>query len=161
MNTLKYGEKDERTHLWTGNSCSSTFIRTSVNVFSFLQIIMLQQTRPAGLKGTVQWQLRRVKIGINRSNMTNCLAGKCSLPCPNAHHHERSINFSASLVHFNTIPTGRASKHYSVGLILLQRPNSDAVAAQRRSIPKCAVKTSAVIITASVCPKMYIFLATW
>ncbi len=82
-------------------------------------------------KGTVKWQLRWVKIGINQSNMTNCLAGKCSLPCPNGHHHERSINFSASLVHFNTIPTGWVSKHYSVGLILSQRLRSDAVAAQR------------------------------
>jgi hypothetical protein len=70
-------------------------------------------------KGTVQWQLMWVKIGINRSNMTNCLAGKYSLPCPNGHHHERSINFSASLVHFNTIPTGWVSEHYSVGLIIL------------------------------------------
>jgi hypothetical protein len=68
-------------------------------------------------KGTVQWQLRWVEIGINRSNMTNCLAGKCSLPCPNGHHNERSINLSASLVHFNTIATGWVSKHYSVGLI--------------------------------------------
>jgi hypothetical protein len=112
------------------------------------------------LKGTVQWQLRWVKIGINRSNMTSCLADKCSLPCPNGHHHARSINFSASLVHFNTIPTGWVSKHYNVGLILLNSRNSDAVAAQRRSIPKCAVKTSAVIITTSVCPKMF-FLSVY
>jgi hypothetical protein len=40
------------------------------------------------------------------------------------------------------------------GLIQLQRWRSDAVAAQRRCIPKCSVKKSAVIITASVCPKM-------
>ncbi len=92
--------------------------------------------------------------------MTNCLAVKCSLPCLNGHHHERSINFSASLVHFNTIPTGWVSQHYSLGLILSLRRSSEAVASHRQCIPKCAVKTLAVIITALVYPKMYIFLAT-
>ncbi len=38
----------------------------------------------------------------------------------------------------------RVSKHYSVGLIQLQRQRSDAVAAQRWCIPKCAVKTTEI-----------------
>jgi hypothetical protein len=72
--------------------------------------------------------------------------------------------FPATLVLFDAIPTGWVSKHYSVGLIQLQRQRSDAVAAQLCCILKCAVKTSAVITTAlvlrrcscaaSVCPKM-------
>ncbi len=41
-------------------------------------------------KGTVQRELRGVKIG--RSIMMSSLAGKCSLPCPKGHHHERNIN---------------------------------------------------------------------
>jgi hypothetical protein len=45
--------------------------------------------------------------------------------------------FSAALVLFDNIPTSLVSKHHSVGLILLQRRSSDAVAAQRRCIPKC------------------------
>ncbi len=60
-----------------------------------------------------------------------------------------ALTFSAALVLFDAIPTCRVSKHNSVGLILLQRRSSDAVPAQCRSIPKCAVKTSAVIITVS------------
>ena len=43
-------------------------------------------------KGTVQRELRWVKIGINRTVRINCIAGKCHLPCPKGHHHERSIN---------------------------------------------------------------------
>jgi hypothetical protein len=44
------------------------------------------------LKGTVQWELRWVKIGINRSIMMSSLAGKCPILCPKGYHHERSIN---------------------------------------------------------------------
>ncbi len=44
------------------------------------------------IKGTVQRELRWVKIGINRTVRINCIAGKCHLPCPKGHHHERSIN---------------------------------------------------------------------
>jgi hypothetical protein len=44
------------------------------------------------LRGTVQPELRWVKIGINRTAMKICIAGKCRLPCPKGHHHERSIN---------------------------------------------------------------------
>ncbi len=43
-------------------------------------------------KGTVQRELRWVKIGINLTAMKICIAGKCCLPCPKGHHHERSIN---------------------------------------------------------------------
>ncbi len=43
-------------------------------------------------KGTVQRELRGVKIGINRTARINCIAGKCHLPCPKGHHHERSLN---------------------------------------------------------------------
>jgi hypothetical protein len=45
-------------------------------------------------KGTVQRELRGVKIGINRTARINCIAGKCHLPCPKGHHHERSLNCS-------------------------------------------------------------------
>ncbi len=47
------------------------------------------------LKGTVQRELRGVKIGINRFLMMYSLAGKCPLPCPKGHHHERRINVAA------------------------------------------------------------------
>ncbi len=43
-------------------------------------------------KGTVQRELRWVKIGINRTAMKICIDGKCSLSCSKGHHHERSIN---------------------------------------------------------------------
>ncbi len=49
--------------------------------------------------------------------------------------------FSAALELFNAIPTCWASKHSSVGLILLQRRSSDTEGVQRRCIPKCAVKS--------------------
>jgi hypothetical protein len=61
-----------------------------------------------------------------------------------------ALTFLAAVVLFDAIPTGWVSNHNSVGLIPLQRRYTDAVAAQRRSIPKCVVKTSAGIITASV-----------
>ena len=51
-----------------------------------------QQVSKNLFKDTVQWELRGVKIGINRSLMMYSLAGKCHLPCPKGHHHERSIN---------------------------------------------------------------------
>ncbi len=44
------------------------------------------------IKGTVQGELRWVKIGINRTALKICIAGKCRLPCPKGHHHERRIN---------------------------------------------------------------------
>jgi hypothetical protein len=44
------------------------------------------------LKGTVQRELRWVKIGINRTARINCIAGKCHFPCPKGHHHESIIN---------------------------------------------------------------------
>jgi hypothetical protein len=49
------------------------------------------QTR---IKGTVQRELRWVKIGINRTARINCIAGKCHLPGPKGHHHESIINVS-------------------------------------------------------------------
>jgi hypothetical protein len=47
---------------------------------------------PICFKATVQWELRGVKIGINRSIMMYTLASKCLLPCPKGHHHDWSIN---------------------------------------------------------------------
>jgi hypothetical protein len=49
----------------------------------------------------------------------------------------RAEMFPASLVHFDAIPISWASKHYCIGLILLQH----------RCIPKFLVNVSAVIIT--------------
>ena len=46
----------------------------------------------ANLKGTVQRELRWVKIGINRTAMKICIATKSRLSCPKGYHHERSIN---------------------------------------------------------------------
>ncbi len=43
-------------------------------------------------KGTVQRELRWVKIGINRTARINCIADKCHFPCPKGHHHESIIN---------------------------------------------------------------------
>jgi hypothetical protein len=43
------------------------------------------------IKGTVQWELRWVKIGISQSILMYSFAGNCPLQCPNGHHHERSI----------------------------------------------------------------------
>ncbi len=57
------------------------------------------------IKGTLQRELRGVKIGINRFLMMYSLAGKCPVPCSKRHHHERSINvisgFSTFLRHPN------------------------------------------------------------
>jgi hypothetical protein len=39
------------------------------------------------LAGTVQRELRWVKIDINRTARKNCIAGKCHSPCPKGHHH--------------------------------------------------------------------------
>ncbi len=44
--------------------------------------------------------------------------------------------FSAALLLFDAILIGWVSNHFSVGLIMLQRPCSDAVALQGRCIPK-------------------------
>jgi hypothetical protein len=44
------------------------------------------------VKGTVQRELRWVKIDINRTAWINCIAGKCHFPCPKGHHHESIIN---------------------------------------------------------------------
>jgi hypothetical protein len=52
------------------------------------------------LKGTVQRELRWVKIGINRTARINCIAVKCPLPCPNGHHHERKINVLSGCITF-------------------------------------------------------------
>jgi hypothetical protein len=106
------------------------------------------------LKGTVQRELWKVKIGVNRTAMKICFAGKCRLPCPKGHHHERSINILGAL--FDAIPTGWVSRHNSVGLIPLQHRCSDAVAAQRRSIPKCSVKSSGGQISTFI-PSIQIF----
>ncbi len=40
------------------------------------------ETVIGAFKGTVQWQLRWVKIGINRSNMTNCLGRQMFFTLP-------------------------------------------------------------------------------
>ncbi len=71
-------------------SISSAFCQTFLlqysTYFSSLIIFLII------LKGTVQRELRGVKIGINRTARINCIAGKCHLPCPKGHHHERSLN---------------------------------------------------------------------
>ncbi len=51
-------------------------------------------------KGTVQWELRWVKIGINRTARINCIVGKGPLPCPHGHHHERKINVLSGFITF-------------------------------------------------------------
>jgi hypothetical protein len=53
-----------------------------------------------GLKGTVQRELRWVKIGINRTARKHCIAGKCHLPRPKGHHHKQTIIFFFLRVHY-------------------------------------------------------------
>jgi hypothetical protein len=64
--------------------------------YKFLQAVeTLSENRvlcTSHLKGTVQRELRWVKIGINRTARKIWIAGKCRLSCPKGHHHERSIN---------------------------------------------------------------------
>jgi hypothetical protein len=54
-----------------------------------------------------------------------------------SHSTKGSRHPYAGVVLFDTIPIGWVRKHNSVGLTPLQRWCSDAVSAQRRSIPKC------------------------
>jgi hypothetical protein len=97
------------------------------------------------IKNTVQRELRGVKIGINRTERINCIAGKCHLPCPNGHHHESFINVFSGFSTFCHHPNWLGQK------TLQRRTNSvtasalQGVAAQHLCIPKCAVKTPAVI----------------
>ncbi len=73
---------------------------------------------------------------------------KSVLPASVVYHAPRdtitrgALTFLAAVVLFDAIPTGWVSNHNGVGLITLQRRYYDAVAAQRRSIPKCYVKWS-------------------
>ena len=120
-------------------------IRGCVVCLSFKWIVS-RDGQVQKVKGTVQREPRGVKIGTNRTARINCIAGKCHLPCPKGHHHERSFNVIAAVVLFDAIPTGWVSKHNSVGLIPLQRRCSDAVAAQRRSIPKCSFPFGIVVV---------------
>jgi hypothetical protein len=71
------------------------------------------------LKGTVQWKLRGVKIGISRSIMMYSLAGKCPLPCPNGHRHESIINVSSSFSTFLRHPNllGQKTQQRKTNLI--------------------------------------------
>ncbi len=59
------------------------YIKAVSNLFQYFMLLF---------KGTVQPELRGDKIGINPTAMKICVAGKCRLPCPKGHHHERSIN---------------------------------------------------------------------
>ncbi len=52
------------------------------------------------IKGTVQWELSWVKIGVNRSIMIFSFADKCHLPCPKGHHHESFINVVSGIITF-------------------------------------------------------------
>jgi hypothetical protein len=64
------------------------------------------------LKGTVQRELRGVKIGINRFFMMYSLAVNCLLPCPKGHHHERSINVLSGCSTFNKKNYKIPRQHY-------------------------------------------------
>jgi hypothetical protein len=55
-------------------------------------IMVVAVSGKGDIKGTVQLELRWVKIGINRTAMKICVAGKCRLSCPKGHHDERNIN---------------------------------------------------------------------
>ncbi len=79
---LLYEEADSQT--WLCN-------RFLINFFTLLFNSVCCPTRHR-VKGTVQRELRGDKIGINRTARINCIAGKCHLPCPKGHHHERSLN---------------------------------------------------------------------
>ncbi len=85
-------------------------------------------------KGTVHRELRWVKIGINWTATKIWIA---VYHAPRDTIRRGAQKYLAAVVFFDAILTGWVSKHNSVGLIPLQRPCSDAVAAQRQSIPKC------------------------
>ncbi len=79
----------------------------------------------------------RTKGGKNwYQSYVQSLAGKCPLPCPKGHHHERSINVFSDIVLFDAIPTCGVSKHNSVGLIQLQRRSSVAWSCAVSEYPK-------------------------
>jgi hypothetical protein len=70
----------------------SGFCQKFVQATDEVEIFFCQFPNPWALKGTVQRELRWVKIGINRTARINCIAGKRDLLCPKGHHHERSLN---------------------------------------------------------------------
>jgi hypothetical protein len=65
---------------------------TSANSISNILPVLGNYSARRSLKGTVQRELRWVKIGINGTARINCIAGKCHFPCPKGHHHESIIN---------------------------------------------------------------------
>jgi hypothetical protein len=85
------------------------------------------------VKGTVQPELRWVKVGINRTAMKSVLPASVVYHAPRDTITRGALTFLAAVVLFDAIPTGWVSNHNSVGLIPLQRRYTDAVAAQRRS----------------------------
>jgi hypothetical protein len=65
---------------------------SEVACFTIFNDLKTKSSTFFSVKGSVQWELNGIKIGINRSIMLFSLAGKCPLPCPKGHRHERSIN---------------------------------------------------------------------
>jgi hypothetical protein len=71
------------------------YLQVWIKKGSFCSQRALLPCRKCWIKGTVQRELRWVKIGINRTAMKIWIACKCRLSCPKGHHHERSINILA------------------------------------------------------------------
>jgi hypothetical protein len=71
----------------------------------------------------------------NRKDKLHCRQVSFAMP---QRTPSREYQVLVALVLFDAIP--RVSKQHSVGLILLQCRSFNAVAAQHRCIPKCAVK---------------------
>jgi hypothetical protein len=81
--------------LWMGLAALA-LIHTSAYIAIYLELgkqnLLNFLSSFATLKGTVQRELRWVKICINRTGRINCIADKCNFPCPKGHHHESIIN---------------------------------------------------------------------
>ncbi len=101
-------------------------------------------------KGTVQRELRWVKIGINRTARINCFAGKCNFQCPKGHHHESIINVLGGCSTFWRHPNRLGQYTWQ------RRTNSVTASVLRRcscaasEYPKMLWEKVAMVITAAV-----------
>ncbi len=114
--------------------CSQPFLSKKRKNMMELKLVKIRATAMQlhidclPIQGTIQLELRGVKIGIKRSIMMYSLAGKCPLPCPKGHHYERSINVFRGFSTFwrhpigsqkQTLPLVSWSKTISASTILI------------------------------------------
>jgi hypothetical protein len=89
---LNFGTELTVVRLHTLPGVADRFIKDVKEITAAIIKVCLPRIMTAEIKGTVQRELRWVKIGINRTARINCIAGKCHFPCPKGHHHESIIN---------------------------------------------------------------------